>query len=100
MSGNPSSANSSLTGSSHPSGAPPPQQQQYSGQKRAAASGVSRSVNDFESEDQLRQALMSFDTTAFQDESDDPEFNQILRDIADGEPVQKVSSTTVLFIWC
>lgn len=68
---------------------------QYSGQKRPASSspssrganpGPNRSVNDFESEDQLRDALLSFDTFL-----EDPDCRDVLRGIADGEPVQKAA---------
>jgi len=43
-------------------------------------------VNDFESEDQLRDALLSFDTFL-----EDPDCSNVLRGIAEGQPVQKAA---------
>lgn len=48
--------------------------------------GPSRSVNDFDDNDQLRKALLSFDTLL-----EDPECQSILQEIAEGEPVQKAA---------
>jgi len=58
-----------------------------SGQKRRSTGDgtMSRSVNDFDNESQLRDALLSFDTFL-----EDPMCNDILREMAEGEPVQKV----------
>ena len=62
-----------------------------SGKKRTSSAarsrnGPNRSVNDFDSDDELRKALLSFDTVL-----EDPECQSILHDIAEGEPIQKVA---------
>jgi len=58
------------------------------GQKRPAAQrsnpGPSRSVNDYETEEQLRRALMEVDVSL------DDDCTPIMLEIAEGQPVQKV----------
>ena len=67
----------------------------FSGQKRSASPssgatrnkrGVNRSVNDYNNEKELREALSSFDVYL-----QDPECHSILREIAEGESVQKAA---------
>lgn len=66
---------------------PPPPPHMMAGQKRPARSsnaGPSRSVNDYETEEQLRRALMEVDVSL------DDDCTPIMLEIAEGQPVQKV----------
>ena len=66
---------------------PPPPRGSLAGQKRPASRknpGPNRSVNDFESEEQLRRALMAVEGPL------DDEHAPIMLEIEQGQPVQKV----------